>query len=134
MLARTKARTANIEVEFHLPDGSQRLQIQEDTARLLLAVMAKMLPGAAQGAAEDEDGPVDAMAFVKGVEKRAGGPVALAMRAYRNRLGLSQAEVAKAAGMQASHISAMESGTRKVTPKMAKRLAEVLECDWRKLV
>lgn len=129
MLVRTKGRIANISIEFHLPGGSRSLQIEEDTARLLFAVIAKMR----SSSASEKSDPVDAMHFAKVVEKRAGGSMALVLRSYRNRLGLSQSEVAKATGIQASHLSSMERGKRKVTAKMAKRLAEVLKCDWRKL-
>ena len=129
MLARTKAETASIDIEFHLPGGSQCLRVEADTARLLFAVIEKIRLNGEKA----QDQPVDAMPFAQAVEKRVGGTAALALRAYRNRLGMSQAEVASLSGLHASHLSAMESGKRKVTAKTAKRLAVVLKCDWRKI-
>lgn len=43
-------------------------------------------------------------------------------------LGLTQAEVAAAAGVSAGHLSELESGKRNPSPAALLRLAEALEC------
>ena len=47
---------------------------------------------------------------------------------------MTQREVAEAVGMRQAHLSEMETGKRSVSAKMAKRLAEVLGCSWKRLV
>jgi len=50
------------------------------------------------------------------------------LREARWRQGLTQAECARAAGLSATHWSALEHG-RATTPKTLRRLAEVLNCS-----
>lgn len=56
------------------------------------------------------------------------------LKAYRDREGLTQAELAQNANIPQGHISAMERGKRVVGIKIAKKLAKVLNCRWEKLV
>ncbi len=50
------------------------------------------------------------------------------LRQARWRQGLTQADCARAAGLSATHLSALERG-RATTPKTLRRLAEVLNCS-----
>lgn len=57
------------------------------------------------------------------------------LRAYRNRENLSQDELGqRIGGVPRQHISGMETGARPIGREMAKRLAEALRFDYRKLL
>ncbi len=57
-----------------------------------------------------------------------------ALRRLRVERGLSQAEVAAAAGTSAGHLSELERGTRNPSPALLGRLAEVLKVRPRDLM
>ena len=54
-----------------------------------------------------------------------------ALKGGRNMAGLSQQELADAIGVAKSNISEMERGKRGIGKEMAKRLARVLDTDYR---
>jgi DNA-binding XRE family transcriptional regulator len=57
------------------------------------------------------------------------------LRAYRTRENLTQEGLGqRIGGVPRQHISGMESGTRTIGREMAKRLAEVLRFDYRKIL
>lgn len=58
----------------------------------------------------------------------------VALRAYRNREGLTQKQLAELTGISQHHISEMEHGKRSIGKERAKRLAEALHCDYRQLL
>ena len=58
----------------------------------------------------------------------------VALRAYRNREGLTQKRLAEFTGIPQHHISEMEHGKRSIGKERAKKLAEVLHCDYRQLL
>lgn len=62
------------------------------------------------------------------------GTPAGALRAYRYREDLTQAQLAKKTGIAQGHISAMERGKRAIGIKSAKTLAKALNCRWEKLL
>lgn len=53
------------------------------------------------------------------------------LRGARYKVGWTQKELADALEMKQHHISEMENGKRPIGKAMAKRLAEVFECDYR---
>ena len=53
------------------------------------------------------------------------------LRGARGKEGLTQTELAQKLGIPASNISEMENGKRPIGKKMAKRLAETLNIDFR---
>lgn len=53
---------------------------------------------------------------------------------YRHREGLTQVQLAEAAGIPQRHISEMETGKRIIGVVSAKKLAAVLHCDHRRLL
>lgn len=57
-----------------------------------------------------------------------------ALRAYRTREGLTQKELAALTGIPQHHISEMENGKRGIGRERAKKLAESLHCDYRRLL
>ena len=71
------------------------------------------------------------MEQMRGVE---GPSSSMSLRAYRYREDLTQAELAAKAGVPQANISAMENGKRPIGLAMAKKLAAVLNCDYKKLV
>ena len=58
----------------------------------------------------------------------------VALRAYRNREGLTQKRLAEFTGIPQHHISEMENGKRSIGKERARKLAEVLHCDYRQLL
>lgn len=62
------------------------------------------------------------------------GTPASALKSYRLREGLTQAELAKKAGLKQHHISEMENGKRKIGLKAAKKLVNVLNCKLERLI
>lgn len=57
-----------------------------------------------------------------------------AIRAYRLREELTQAELAKKSGVKQGHLSEMEQNRRSIGVKVAKKLAEVLICDYHRFL
>lgn len=58
----------------------------------------------------------------------------IALRAYRNREGLTQKLLAEMTGIPQHHISEMENGKRSIGKDRARKLAEALHCDYRRLL
>jgi DNA-binding XRE family transcriptional regulator len=58
----------------------------------------------------------------------------VALRAYRNREGLTQKQLAELTDIPQHHISEMENGKRSIGKERAKKLAEALLCDYRQLL
>ena len=54
------------------------------------------------------------------------------LRIYRNRSDLTQAALAKKINVRQHHISEMENNKRSIGKELAKKLAAVLSCDYRK--
>lgn len=71
--------------------------------------------------------------FLKKLSKDVGTPGHF-LRAYRKREGLTQVELSKKSGIRQAHISEMELGRRTIGIHSAKKLAKVLNCDYRRLV
>lgn len=61
-------------------------------------------------------------------------PVGVYLRGIRLREELSQEELAKLTGISRSNISAMEHGKRPIGKETAKRLADILKCDYRRFL
>lgn len=61
-------------------------------------------------------------------------PAGVYLRGIRLREELSQEELAKLTGISRSNISAMEHGKRPIGKETAKRLADILKCDYRRFL
>jgi DNA-binding XRE family transcriptional regulator len=59
---------------------------------------------------------------------------AVALRGYRYREDLTQKQLADQAGIPQRHISEMENGKRPIGKERAKKLAKVLNADYRMLL
>lgn len=57
--------------------------------------------------------------------------VALNLRGLRNREGITQAQLGQALGVEQSNISKMERGKRQVGVRIAKRIEEIFNIDYR---
>jgi DNA-binding XRE family transcriptional regulator len=57
-----------------------------------------------------------------------------ALRAYRYREDLTQKQLADSTGIPQRHISEMENGKRPIGKENAKKLAKVLNCDYRMML
>jgi DNA-binding XRE family transcriptional regulator len=58
----------------------------------------------------------------------------IALRAYRNREGLTQKRLAEITGIPQHQISEMENGKRSIGKERARKLADALHCDYRQLL
>ncbi len=56
------------------------------------------------------------------------------LRAYRIKADLTQAELAKKLNIKQHHVSEMEHNKRSIGKTLAKKLATVLNCDYRRLL
>ena len=56
------------------------------------------------------------------------------LRLYRRRTDMTQEELASATGIRQHHISEMENNKRVLGKGNARKLAKVLDCDYRKLL
>lgn len=54
------------------------------------------------------------------------------LKEYRIKQGLSKGDVAKIIGIDASQIGRYESGERRPSPEVAKKLGKLLKFDWTK--
>ena len=61
-------------------------------------------------------------------------PQTIALRAYRHRENLTQKELAALTGIPQHHISEMENGKRVIGKERARKLAEELHCDYRRVL
>ena len=79
---------------------------------------------------------VPAEVIRKNIKKRVplAGTSAGALKAYRLREDLTQAQLAMKTGIAQSHISAMERGKRTIGIKSAKTMAKALNCRWERLL
>lgn len=65
---------------------------------------------------------------------KAGMSPATILKAYRLRADMTQSALAGKCGVPQGNISAMEKGTRPIGVNMAKKLAQALKCDHRRLL
>ena len=80
---------------------------------------------------------IPAEAVHKAMRKRLGDyylSAGFCLRVYRRRSDMNQAELAMLAGIGRHHLSEMENNKRAVDEADAKNLAEILDCDYRKLM
>ena len=62
------------------------------------------------------------------------GQPSAALRAYRDRLDLTQIQLSKKTGIPQPHIAAMESGKRPIGLAVAKKLALALGINYKRLI
>ena len=67
-------------------------------------------------------------------EIEAYGEAGLMLRGSRHKAEMTQNDLAEALGVSQHHISEMENGKRPIGKAMAKRLAEVFKCNYRKFL
>ncbi len=56
------------------------------------------------------------------------------LRLYRQRAGLTQAELAGQIGIRQHHLSEIENNKRALGKMIARKLAQILDCDYRRLL
>jgi transcriptional regulator with XRE-family HTH domain len=56
------------------------------------------------------------------------------LRGSRHKAEMTQNDLAEALGISQHHISEMENGKRPIGKLMAKRLAEIFKCNYRKFL
>lgn len=78
---------------------------------------------------EEENG-----VLLKKLGLKGGITPANSLKTYRLRQNLTQVELAHRSDIPQSNISAMEKGARPIGLKSAKKLAQILRCDYKKLI
>ncbi len=63
-----------------------------------------------------------------------GNEAGATLAGYRHREGLTQTQLAESTGIPQRHLSEMENGKRIIGVARARRLAEALHCDHRRLL
>ncbi len=56
------------------------------------------------------------------------------LRVYRHRAGQTQSQLAEQAGIRQHHLSEMENNKRTIGKTIARKLAQILDCDYRRLL
>ena len=56
------------------------------------------------------------------------------LKLYRQRAGLTQSELSDQTGIRQHHLSEMENNKRVMGKAMARKLAQILDCDYRRLL
>lgn len=72
--------------------------------------------------------------FMKELEPKGGMTPGILLKVYRLREGMTQQQLAKKSGISQANISAMEKGSRPIGLLVAKKLANILNCNYKKLV
>lgn len=85
------------------------------------------------GASDDYMSADEMRAILKEKNPLIGTPGGM-IKGYRAREELTQQQLAKKAGLKQGHLSAMERNKRPIGVKVAKRLAKVLKCDYRRFL
>lgn len=67
-------------------------------------------------------------------EIEAYGEGGLMLRGSRQKAEMTQSDLAQKMGISQHHISEMENGKRPIGKEMAKRLAAIFKCDYRKFL
>ena len=121
MLEHTRERTTGdfVDVTFRIPKDKLEL-----AKRVLDAIIDS--PDATER--DEDDTPLS-------IEEALGPSTpGAALRGYRYREALTQAQLAAKIGVSKQRISDLETGRRPIGPKTARRLAEVLGLDARRLL
>ena len=72
--------------------------------------------------------------FLKSITPGGKLTTGLRLKAYRLREDLTQVELSKKCQIPQANISAMENGSRTIGLHTAKKLAQILKCDYRVLI
>ena len=123
-----KRHTKDNEVEIIVRSGSKRREFRLKNSEGILRLVnyiKSTLP-------EDAMTPDEAFKHLNDEYTKPGA----LLQGYRLKAGLTQEELAEKLGpeVQQAHISAMESGLRAISKKMAQRLAEILNTNYKKFL
>ena len=125
MSAPAKKRPTNGEVEVIVIKGSKKKEFRLKNPQGMLRLMNYIK-------SELPEDSVPADEAFKHLNEEFTKPGAL-LQGYRLKAELTQEELAEKLGdeVQQAHISAMESGARTISKKMAMRLADILNTDYK---
>ncbi len=129
----TKKRPTNpasARITFEMPGvAAQVLEIRSRDAKIAL----RMLEGLkiAVTSIGDEEPARPWREALGGVLDLHGGEAAAMVRACRDAKKMTQQQLAAAVGVQKTHVSEIERGKRSVGKALARKLATVLEVDYR---
>ncbi|MHC1713844.1 MAG: helix-turn-helix transcriptional regulator [Solidesulfovibrio sp.] len=119
MLGLTREQTTDefVDLSFRVP---------KDKAELVKRVLAALIEQAAPIAGDGEALTIE--------EALGPSTPASALRGYRHRETLTQAQLAKLVGVSKQNISDMECGRRTVGKEMAQRLGAALNAPWKRFL
>ncbi len=104
--------------------GNERFKVPRETAKAVLV----LLRGAAE--ADDELIPANKSETFKALDAKFSRP-GVSLQGARVKEGLSQVDLAEKIGISQTNLSKMELGKRPIGKTMAKRLANILNVDYR---
>ena len=108
-----------------------RVQIKGIGSRIVAAALKKAIPGIAISD-DDEIQPLRGSEWFEKMEAEA--TPGRMLKVYRHNAGLTLAALCKETGIPVPHLSGMEHGRRPIGKLSARRLAAVLDCDYRRLL
>ena len=133
-LTKKRPTRALARITVEMPGASTcvlELQPQDAKAALRLLRGVVLMPAKAVDRAKNDE-PARPWREVLGeVLNKHGGEAAAMVRACRDAKGLTQQQLAAAVGLQKSNISEIERGRRAVGKTLARKLAAVLDTDYR---
>lgn len=109
-------------------------ELEELPKRKLQVVEKALVYAAGLATSEELVSEEENKVLLKKLGLKGGITPANSLKAYRLRQNLTQEELARRSDIPQSNISAMEKGTRPIGLKSAKKLAQILRCDYKKLI
>lgn len=122
---------------------SDALKIRHELGDLVLKTSARINHERLEGMIRDtldeylETSRIPASALHAEIKERAGSDYqtpGYLLRLYRLRADLTQAQLATQAGIRQHHVSEMEHNKRPIGKAAARTLAQLLDCDYRRLL
>lgn len=117
-----------------MPELTKKRRTDKDMVTVSVSVHRKNVSKIKEYARLIEEGPERNYSVAEVFPEFIGREQQIAIRAYRNREDLTQRQLSKLTDIPQRHISEMENGKRPIGKEMAKRLSEVLKCDYRLLL
>ena len=118
-------------MQVHVKTPHIDAQITGTGADILIEALKHSIKGL-KISTDDEAIPINSDPWFQNLRKnRTAGEV---LWCYRNNTGLTLDELAEKSGIAKSHLSEMENNKRPIGLKTAKKLAEVLDCDFHRFL
>lgn len=122
-------RRAEERAAFEAAWSAQDARLARSDGSVRAAVPVALLPPVPAEPVGDEPAPPRTLRRPTPIAKPAATEFGARLRAFRERAGLTQAELARQCGVDGSCVSALESGRRDGSWKLVRRIADALALD-----